>query len=1202
MKVFNINDSYFKYQKCLSGITYQFVNQLDNIYDMNLMVGTNYCTYCMYNEFDIINNFMVNLYQVDICSTVNLDLNKRYYEIDGAYLKTGHRVLLVGQDNPADNDVYNVDTRGFLILSDELAETGKTWRYKAYVKLGGNKGKQFHLKNTGNRFPLKGERKSFLDGHGYIVKSLFNYDLMSTDSIQPKLVFTDYELARISVNKNSELYNGFQIPFISSGGKIDIKYHEDSYLINVDNDTTKYITTGVTSGTTLYNYSDTTNGFGYETYIKTTSIFASNASVNDYIRLEISGSTNLYLKTFIKETGSTFIVISDYIPDNILYDFYTGSTSTYIVRNLMFSEQSNIREVMLESFYAKYFNIDTSYLIRPIEYVNNKYFDYDGLIFDIDTNNGTIYGYISGSTISGAKIISDTGEYAISDSYGNYSLNSAIGPHNITIKYDHYIDIVTGITITENQLVEMNFSMTHQTGMTYGTITDSWSSNTISGSTILATATIMGVVYNYPTITDVSGDYTLSSILSGDYTFTINATDHIQKITGATVSDQGITELNIQLDHVPILATLSTFVDSDVTLTGATTGGNVLTSGYTMVTSRGVCWNTTGSPTTADSKTIDGSGTGMFVSYMTGLAEGTTYYYRSYGINAVGTAYGDEMSFTTIAGLPILTTNTITDICKTGATTGGNVISDGGPNATPSRRGVCWSKSTIPTNIDPAYQDNIMPSGAGPGYFTLYISPLDSGTTYYVRSYDINLYDGVNEQYAYGNELSFVTVDTSIVTTSIPSIILDTSATAGGEVTSIGGSFVTARGVCWSTSLNPTISDPKTTDGSGLGTFISNVTGLSAIVTYHIRAYSTNFAGTSYGSDITFTTIDIPTVTTDAPTNILDISATCGGNVLYDGTSLVTARGVCWNNTGTPTISDPKTTNGTGTGVFVSSITSLTPGSTYYVRAYATNLAGTAYGGEQTFVAVTKPTVTTTSISDITAVSAASGGNVTSDGGATVTARGICWSTSPTPTILDNITINGTGTGSYTSKMLTPPLTPLTPYYVRAYATNSQGTSYGNELNFTTIIVIGTVYQGGIVFYVNPGGTTGLISSDSDQSIGTSWGCSGVGISTSTGINTGDSNTVNIVAGCVTVGIAAQICDSLVLSGKTDWYLPSKDELYQMYLNKTVIGAFATGVYDYYWSSSQETTSTAYVLTFNGTSFGSSKSPVDGRVRAIRKF
>jgi len=224
MDIFNINDIYFKYQKCLSGITYQYVNQLDNIYEKNLMVGENYCIYCMYNEFDVINNFMINLYQVDICCTTNIDLSQKYYQLDGAYLKTKHRVLLVSQTDTTQNDVYNVDSRGYLILSDELLETGRTWRYKAYVKLGNNKTKQFHLKNIGNRFPLTGEKKEFLEGHGYIIKNLFNYNLYDT-SIVPGLIFTDYEIARLSLNHNPDLYMGFSgTTTFDDGNYISIKY------------------------------------------------------------------------------------------------------------------------------------------------------------------------------------------------------------------------------------------------------------------------------------------------------------------------------------------------------------------------------------------------------------------------------------------------------------------------------------------------------------------------------------------------------------------------------------------------------------------------------------------------------------------------------------------------------------------------------------------------------------------------------------------------------------------------------------------------------------------------------------------------------------------------------------------------------------------------------------------------------------------
>ncbi len=195
----------------------------------------------------------------------------------------------------------------------------------------------------------------------------------------------------------------------------------------------------------------------------------------------------------------------------------------------------------------------------------------------------------------------------------------------------------------------------------------------------------------------------------------------------------------------------------------------------------------------------------------------------------------------------------------------------------------------------------------------------------------------------------------------------------------------------------------------------------------------------------------LPTVTTSAVSNTTSSTATCGGNVTNDGNATVTARGVCWSTSHNPTVSNSHTTDGSGTGSFTSSITGLSQNTTYYVRAYATNSVGTAYGEERTFTtsaSVSLPTVTTSSVSSITSSTATCGGNVTNDGNATVTARGVCWSTSHNPTVSNSHTTDGSGTGSFTSSITG--LSANTTYYVRAYATNSAGTAYGEELTFTT--------------------------------------------------------------------------------------------------------------------------------------------------------
>lgn len=295
-----------------------------------------------------------------------------------------------------------------------------------------------------------------------------------------------------------------------------------------------------------------------------------------------------------------------------------------------------------------------------------------------------------------------------------------------------------------------------------------------------------------------------------------------------------------------------------------------------------------------------------------------------------------------------------------------------------------------------------------------------------------------------------------MVTTAQASLINQTSATSGGQVTSDGNAAITARGICWSTNQTPTLSDSKTTDSGTTGSFQSLLTGLTASTQYYVRAYATNSVGTSYGSQISFTTTSVaiapPVLTTTAASAITPTGATSGGNVTSVGGAPVTARGICWATTANPTTANDKTTESGTTGSFTSSITGLTAGTVYYARAYATNTGGTAYGPQITFTtltAISLPTVTTATISSIAQTTATGGGEVTSIGGAAVTARGICWATTVNPTLANQVsTVSGT-TGAFVAPLGS--LTPNTLYYVRAYATNSGGTAYGTQVSFTTL-------------------------------------------------------------------------------------------------------------------------------------------------------
>jgi len=306
-----------------------------------------------------------------------------------------------------------------------------------------------------------------------------------------------------------------------------------------------------------------------------------------------------------------------------------------------------------------------------------------------------------------------------------------------------------------------------------------------------------------------------------------------------------------------------------------------------------------------------------------------------------------------------------------------------------------------------------------------------------------------------------------ILNTTTMTDVTKNSAVTGGNVTSDGGSPIIAKGVCWNTSPNPTLSNFFTDEGAGSGIFTSNLTGLTPNTTYYVRAYATNAVGTSYGEELSFNTLKelfLATVTTKAVTDITQISAVCGGNVTSDGNAEVTSRGVCWNTTGNPTTGDNIVYSGNGVGEFTSTLASLSPNTTYYARAFAINSVGIAYGEEVIFTTLKQmqlPVVTTSAIINITQTSAQGGGNVTFDGFDFVAAKGVVWNTSPSPTIEDNKTNDGTGTGEFSSSF--SGLSPNTYYYARAYAENSVGIAYGDEKSFKTEEVVNE-----ILVYPNP--------------------------------------------------------------------------------------------------------------------------------------
>ena len=271
-------------------------------------------------------------------------------------------------------------------------------------------------------------------------------------------------------------------------------------------------------------------------------------------------------------------------------------------------------------------------------------------------------------------------------------------------------------------------------------------------------------------------------------------------------------------------------------------------------------------------------------------------------------------------------------------------VTDLGDSAV-TQHGHCWSEAHGPTTADDKTENG---AKVATGPFTSAITALDPSTTYYVRAYATN-----TEGTAYGAEVELTTfaAGAPTVLTLECTDIQSTTATGNGNLTDIGDSAVTEHGHVWATDPNPTTADFKTTLGArGVGVFESDLVGLTPGETYYVRAYATNTQGTAYGDNVVLETptANPPTVTTQACSAISPESATGHGNITSFGDAYVSVYGHCWSTSQYPTTADDKAEQVLpfAPGAFTSAITGLVPDTRYYIRAYATNEYGTAYGNQ----------------------------------------------------------------------------------------------------------------------------------------------------------------------------------------------------------------------------------------------------------------
>ena len=288
---------------------------------------------------------------------------------------------------------------------------------------------------------------------------------------------------------------------------------------------------------------------------------------------------------------------------------------------------------------------------------------------------------------------------------------------------------------------------------------------------------------------------------------------------------------------------------------------------------------------------------------------------------------------------PTVMTTGAADVSYRAAVVNGSIVHVGASPVT--ARGFCYD-----TIMHPTVDGNVVNCGSGSGDFSTNLLNLAPNTTYFVRAYATNIW-GTN----YGNELTFTTLEEHIPSVEISPAtdISYTSFSCGGEVTDPGTYAVTARGICWATTPEPVMTGDHLHLGNGIGSFSASLTNLQPETTYYLRAYAVNATGVAYSTPITVTTLTptIPTVTTDSVSGYNE----CVGTVLADGNAPVTQRGFCYDTLPNPTLENGVILAGDGMGEFTATISGLPIGKMYFVRAFASNAKGTAYGNQIHFLA-----------------------------------------------------------------------------------------------------------------------------------------------------------------------------------------------------------------------------------------------------------
>ena len=508
-------------------------------------------------------------------------------------------------------------------------------------------------------------------------------------------------------------------------------------------------------------------------------------------------------------------------------------------------------------------------------------------------------------------------------------------------------------------------------------------------------------------------------------------------------------------------------------------GGTITKDGGETISERGIVWATSSNPTVNNFKRNAGSGTGNYLIEIDTLLPFTDYFVRAYAINYFGTFYGQQVAFKTIKGVPKFNSSNVVSFEAYLAKVSAFIVLDGGDPV--SNRGFCFSKNPNPSLVN----GTVIQAGKGTLYYEATLLNLSPNQKYYVRPYATN-----NIGTAYGKQVEFTTsVGPAKMGNMQVSSITSTSARFDASILSAEGGNLSRRGFVISKNPDPYLYNGTVIEqGNGIGSFAYTIQNLEKSTRYYVKAFGVNQSGVSHSSQVMFTTLGFPNVSTNTnASNVGYNNFFVSGIVNSDGGSPILERGFCLNTSGNPNVNENRIRVGGQLGGFQAEYNGLRAGTTHYYRAYAINEVGVAYGDVVSVStrANTQPVITRTpALGSVSNRQINLTGYLDSDGGLQITDRGFLYSRSTSNPSFNDSRLQLSG-GYEWSGTISNLINGNVTYYVRSYAVNSLGAALGPVSSFTTPNITIPIVRNGSASSIAARTATisGIVDSDGNGNI-----------------------------------------------------------------------------------------------------------------------